>query len=137
MAPSLVYCREVGNIYSGTVFLALAGVLASADLDRRRRIGLFSYGSGCSSEFYSGWAGPQAEAALSQSGLAEHLAARRRLDMAEYERVLAANRHSRFGSKDAKIDTDDLADLYQAAFAERGVCVLGGIRNYDREYRDA
>jgi len=137
LAPSLAYCREVGNIYSGTVFLALAGVLASADLDRRRRVGLFSYGSGCSSEFFSGWAGPEAEAALAQAGLAGQLAARRKLDMAEYEQVLAANRRSYFGEKDAEIDPGGLSDLYRSAFAGRGVCVLDGIRRHERRYRDA
>ncbi|SMF97332.1 hydroxymethylglutaryl-CoA synthase [Methylomagnum ishizawai] len=137
LAPSLAYCREVGNIYSGTVFLALAGALASADLDRRRRIGLFSYGSGCSAEFYSGWADHRAETALALADLPGQLAARHKLGMVDYERVLTANRRSRFGEREARIDPGDLADLYETVFAGRGVCVLRGIHQYEREYRDA
>ena len=137
LAPSLTYCREVGNIYSGTVFLALAGVIASAELDRTRRIGLFSFGSGCSSEFYSGLATPRAEAALALAGLSESLANRQRLSMAEYERVLAANRRSRFGEREARFDPVDLEDLYDSAFKGRNVCVLKGIHHYEREYGDA
>jgi len=137
LAPSLTYCREVGNIYSGTVFLALAGTIASAMPDRKSRIGLFSYGSGCSSEFYSGWASPQAETALALAGLPENLAGRQRLNMVDYERVLAANRRSRFGEREARIDPVELHDLYESAFAGRGVCVLQGIRHYEREYGDA
>ena len=59
--PSLRYCQEVGNIYSGTIFLALCGVLAG--LTAPARIGLFSYGSGCCSEFYSGTADAASAAA--------------------------------------------------------------------------
>ncbi len=54
VAPSLAHCVQVGNIYSATVYLALCSLIDQADIDRPRRVGLFSYGSGCSSEFYSG-----------------------------------------------------------------------------------
>ncbi len=137
LAPSLTYCREVGNIYSGTLFLALAGIVASAEFDRRCRIGLFSYGAGCSSEFFSGWSAPAAQAALADAELDALLAARYRLNMNDYEKVLAANRNTHFGAKDARIEPEDLADLYQAVFAGQGICVWKGIRQYEREYCDA
>jgi len=137
LAPSLTYCQEVGNIYSGTLFLALAGIVASAGLDRRGRIGLFSYGAGCASEFFSGWVGPKAQTALAESGLEAQLYSRYQLHMPDYERVLNANRRSHFGAKEARVDPGELADLYQTIFAGQGICVWKGIRQYAREYCDA
>ena len=137
LAPSLSYCREVGNIYSGTVFLALAGTIAAGDLDQPCRIGLFSYGSGCCAEFYSGFAGPDAAAAVARAGLDRGLAERRYLNMEDYQQVLAATRHSCFGARQARIDPGDLTGLYQDAFAGSGVCTLRAIDNHERAYRDA
>lgn len=137
LAPSLMYCQEVGNIYSGTVFLALAGIVASAELDRRSRIGLFSYGAGCASEFFSGWLGADAQSALAESGLEDQLHSRYRLTMPDYERVLNANRRSHFGVRDVQVEPGDLADLYRTIFAGQGICVWKGIRHYAREYCDS
>ncbi|MCB1821912.1 MAG: hydroxymethylglutaryl-CoA synthase family protein, partial [Candidatus Competibacteraceae bacterium] len=61
LEPSLSFCREVGNIYSGSLYLALAGLLEQGDFAAPRRIGLFSYGSGCCSEFFSGLADQEAQ----------------------------------------------------------------------------
>src|SRR5205814_172965 len=54
VSPSLRYCVEVGNLYSGSLYLALCGVVAHRDHEAERRVGMYSYGSGCSSEFFSG-----------------------------------------------------------------------------------
>jgi polyketide biosynthesis 3-hydroxy-3-methylglutaryl-CoA synthase-like enzyme PksG len=60
MLPALKYCQEVGNVYSATVFLAVCGLIDAADFSTGdKKIGLFSYGSGCCSEFYSGVANAQ------------------------------------------------------------------------------
>src|SRR3546814_5068551 len=52
--PGLNYCQRVGNIMGATVLLSLASTIDHGAFDSPRRIGCFSYGSGCSSEFYSG-----------------------------------------------------------------------------------
>ena len=54
VVPSLNYCQRVGNIMGGTVYLALASAIDNGDFSSPKRIGVFSYGSGCCSEFYSG-----------------------------------------------------------------------------------
>ena len=48
-------CSRVGNIYTGSLYLGLAGLLdaQAAELEGQR-IGLFSYGRGCTGEFFSG-----------------------------------------------------------------------------------
>ena len=48
-------CARVGNIYTGSLYLGLAGLLhAQATELAGARIGMFSYGSGCTSELFSG-----------------------------------------------------------------------------------
>ena len=90
--PSLGACARVGNIYTGSLYLALAGVLdARADGLTRKRLGLFSYGSGCTSEFFSGVVAPRAAERIAAAGLPELLARRTRISVAEYERIVAAS----------------------------------------------
>ncbi len=51
---SLHYNRLVGNSYTASVFVALSSLLdLESDLEGRR-VGLFSYGSGCVATFFSG-----------------------------------------------------------------------------------
>jgi hydroxymethylglutaryl-CoA synthase len=51
--PGLLGAREVGNIYTGSVYMGLASLL---ETERNRvegkRVGVFSYGSGCGAEFF-------------------------------------------------------------------------------------
>jgi polyketide biosynthesis 3-hydroxy-3-methylglutaryl-CoA synthase-like enzyme PksG len=50
---------------------------------------MFSYGSGCTSEFFSGTVTPRAAERIAQTNLAGVLAERERIDVAEYERIMA------------------------------------------------
>ncbi|HEX7838659.1 MAG TPA: hydroxymethylglutaryl-CoA synthase, partial [Kofleriaceae bacterium] len=88
--PSLSLCARIGNIYTGSLYLGLAGLLdAQAGELVGRRIGLFSYGSGCTSEFFSGVVAERAVPQIAAAGLGELLAARERISIAEYERIMA------------------------------------------------
>jgi hydroxymethylglutaryl-CoA synthase len=90
--PSLVACSRIGNIYTGSLYLALAGLLdRDAARLRGQRVGLFSYGSGCTSEFFSGSVGPRVVERVRALDLAGVLAARERIDFGEYERIMALN----------------------------------------------
>ena len=52
---SLVYNRLVGNSYTASLYIALCSLLDNHDADlSEQQIGLFSYGSGFSAEFFSG-----------------------------------------------------------------------------------
>lgn len=52
---SIVYSKQVGNIYTGSLYLGLLSLLEnSQSLKAGDRIGLFSYGSGAVSEIFSG-----------------------------------------------------------------------------------
>jgi len=55
LEESLRYSRITGNCYSGSMYVGLASLLDHADEDLAgKRIGFYSYGSGCVGEFFSG-----------------------------------------------------------------------------------
>jgi hydroxymethylglutaryl-CoA synthase len=90
---------RVGNTYTGSLYLGLASLLhAQGQALAGRRIGLFSYGSGCSSEFFSGVIGARAGELVARAGIDALLAGRRRIDVAEYEHVMGL---ARDGSSEA------------------------------------
>ena len=51
---STYYNKNVGNIYTASLFLSLMGLLQTGNLVKNARIGMFSYGSGAVGEFFSG-----------------------------------------------------------------------------------
>jgi hydroxymethylglutaryl-CoA synthase len=87
---SLSACARIGNIYTGSLYLALAGLLDrdAAELVGQR-IGLFSYGSGCTSEFFSGTVEPRVVERVRALNLDAILAAREHIAIAEYEKIMA------------------------------------------------
>jgi hydroxymethylglutaryl-CoA synthase len=88
--PSLGLCARVGNVYTGSLYLGIAGLLhAQGAALANQRIGLFSYGSGCTSEFFSGVVSSRAPGRIAAADLDGLLAARTRIDIAEYERIMA------------------------------------------------
>jgi 3-carboxymethyl-3-hydroxy-acyl-[acp] synthase len=88
VAPSLVYPSLVGNLCSGSVYLALASLLDHAGIEAGTRVGLYSYGSGCSSEFFSGVVDQRSVAAVGGYRIGAHLARRRELSFDEYAALL-------------------------------------------------
>jgi hydroxymethylglutaryl-CoA synthase len=76
--------RQIGNIYTGSIYLGLASLLELDRLQVGQRLGLGAYGSGCSALFFSGRVQPQA-ASLPRLGLMERLEKRREISLADYE----------------------------------------------------
>ncbi|MEJ2691596.1 MAG: hydroxymethylglutaryl-CoA synthase [Candidatus Thiodiazotropha sp.] len=134
VAPSLTYCTQVGNVYSATLYLALCGLIDSADLGEFSRIGLFSYGSGCSSEFYSGIVTSESQQKLKRMQIDARLTGRRELQISEYDRILDLNAEWAFGIKDKEVDVTDFGDIYGEYFEGKGLLVLKRVKNYHREY---
>jgi len=55
IGESLIYSRQAGNCYSASLYVGLCSLLDNAAEDLSgKRIGLYSYGSGCVGEFFSG-----------------------------------------------------------------------------------
>ncbi len=65
VTPGLTYCQRVGNIMGATVFLSLLSTIDNGNFGSPKRLGCFSYGSGCCSEFYSGVVTPSGQEKLS------------------------------------------------------------------------
>lgn len=59
LEESLRYSRVTGNCYAGSMYVGLASLLDTAEEDLAdKRIGFYSYGSGCVGEFFSGTVQP-------------------------------------------------------------------------------
>ncbi|MDB4970851.1 MAG: Hydroxymethylglutaryl-CoA synthase [Myxococcales bacterium] len=88
VATSLRLPSQVGNIYTGSLYLALASLLEAeaAELEGKR-IGLFSYGSGCCAEFFAGTVPAGAGAFADKLEMAAPLKDRRKYTFAEYEQI--------------------------------------------------
>lgn len=86
---SLALPRVVGNVYTGSLYLALASLLATSERElARERVLFFSYGSGCCAELFTGEIMPGAQAALVD--LPAALESRRELSVDEYEALFRA-----------------------------------------------
>ena len=134
IVPSLNFCTHVGNIYSGTVYLALASLIANASYDSAKRVGIFSYGSGCSSEFYSGVITPKSREKMLAMKIDEALNTRRKLSIEEYDRIIDLNMEWLFGVQDKTVDLAGFAAIYEEQFHNNGLLRLKEIKNYHREY---
>lgn len=134
LGPSLAYGKRVGNTAGGSIFLALAGVVDTVDLTAPQRVGVFSYGSGCCSEFFSGVVSADGQARLRTMGISEALDRRYRLSIDEYEMLLKGESVVRFGTRDATLDHGILPEAW-ARFQVGQHLVLDAVVGYHRKYR--
>ncbi|WP_086313340.1 hydroxymethylglutaryl-CoA synthase [Enterococcus sp. 7F3_DIV0205] len=82
---SIVYSRQVGNLYTGSLYLGLISLLENGQLNAGEQIGLFSYGSGTVAEFFSGKLVEGYQQQLLADIHQKQLVERKRLSIAEYE----------------------------------------------------
>lgn len=129
--PSLAYPAQVGNLCSGSVYLALASLLDHADLGDGARVGLYSYGSGCSSEFFSGVVDSASSAAVAAQGIREHLSRRRELTFAEYAALLPDTLRTLVPAEHRTIDPEPYTSFLDA---DRPTLVYAGTKDYHRTY---
>ncbi len=88
VAPWLELNSVVGNIYTGSLFLALMDYLRKAQPAGGERVSVFSYGSGCGAAFGTGVVTPEAAGLAERLDPATHLEQRRKLDMDRYEELI-------------------------------------------------
>ncbi|GGP51552.1 hydroxymethylglutaryl-CoA synthase family protein [Saccharothrix coeruleofusca] len=134
LEPSLRYPRLVGNLCSGSVYLALASLLDAADVEGGARVGLYSYGSGCASEFFSGVVDGESAAAVREARIGDHLAARFEVDFAEYTELLAGNARCLVPERDRPAEAARCAPLLSRFGIERELLVFNGTKGYHRQY---
>jgi len=120
VAPGLEAVARVGNTYTASLYLCLASLLeAEGAALAGRRLGLFSYGSGCCAEFFTGTI-PAGAAGIGATGVRETLARRTFVDVPTYEQLLHAGEQG--GAPPAGFTGD---------------FVFHGVRNDRRLYGDA
>lgn len=134
VSPSLEFSRLTGNTYAASLFIGLASLLENGDFSVPRRVGLFSYGSGCAAEFYSGVVGIEAPGRL-VTKVGDALESRYPLNMAEYDVLMRHGQEGRAGVRDARMDLAPYQDVYEASMAGRGLLVLDGVEGFHRRYR--
>ena len=121
LTASQAACRQVGNLYTGSLYLALMSYLQNGEAQAGDRLGLFSYGSGAEGEFFTG---------ILQPGFADYvlplssaLRDRQQVSVAEYERLF--NQQLGMTAEDVNFSTEGDS----APFA------LAGQRDHQRQYR--
>lgn len=88
IGESLLYSREAGNCYSASLYVGLCSLLDNSAEDLSgRRIGLYSYGSGCVGEFFSGVVQPGYQKELLTEVHQKLLAGRAELTFRQYEDI--------------------------------------------------
>lgn len=78
--------RQVGNIYTGSIFLGLASLIEAHRLSPGERLCFAAYGSGCSALVFSGIVQREGKTLL-PLGVLERLGMRRMISVEEYERL--------------------------------------------------
>lgn len=134
VAPSLVYPGAVGNLCSGSVYLALASLIDNADVSEGARVGLYSYGSGCSSEFFSGVVDARSAETVAAMRIGEHLSARAELGFDEYTRIVEEGQRCLVPERERRVDPDRYAPILNRSGARRDLLVFTGTKDYRRTY---
>lgn len=126
--PGLGFCQRVGNIMGATSLLSLISTIVNADYSEPKRIGVYSYGSGCCAEFYSGVCDASGRMMLADMAIENQLDERYRLKMNEYDELIAGNGAVKFGTRNIILDN------FIEGTRKSGYLYLKRIREFHREY---
>ncbi|WP_294831717.1 hydroxymethylglutaryl-CoA synthase [uncultured Lactobacillus sp.] len=122
-ATSACYSKQIGNIYTASLYLSFLSLLENAQLPANAKVGLFSYGSGAMAEFYSGQICEDYGKALNQTADQEMIARRQKLTIPEYEQIF---------NQALKVPRDGLK---LASDEKSGTWYFAGTENHVRQYR--
>ena len=116
------YGKEVGNIYTASLYLSLLSLLENAKLPANAKIGLFSYGSGAMGEFYSGQIIEGYEKNLHANADQTMINRRQKLTIPEYEQIF--NQSLESPQDDIELQSDE----------QTGNWYFAGTKNRIRQY---
>jgi polyketide biosynthesis 3-hydroxy-3-methylglutaryl-CoA synthase-like enzyme PksG len=130
--PGLTYCQRVGNVMGATTLLSLVSTIEHGDFQRPQRIGCFSYGSGCCSEFFSGIVTSEGQERVRALRIKEQLDNRYELSMDEYDSLLRSSSAVKFGTRNVVLDS---AFIPQARHVQgKDTWFLTEIKEFKRHY---
>lgn len=133
--PGMNYCQRVGNIMGASTFLSLLSTIEHGNFDSPRRIGCFSYGSGCCSEFFSGVVTEKGQKQLRKFDIVSKIDDRYQLSMEEYENLLKNSRSVKFGTRNTKTDFNLIPEGAIEISRGKNRLFLESIQEFHREYR--
>jgi polyketide biosynthesis 3-hydroxy-3-methylglutaryl-CoA synthase-like enzyme PksG len=134
VAPSLRYPSRIGNLCSGSVYTALASIIDHAEIGDGARVGLYSYGSGCSSEFFSGVVDEASRQAVREMRIAERLGDRVTLSFSEYVPLLQGSQGCLVPERNRVIDPAPYLPLYARCGERQDLLAWTGTKDYHRTY---
>lgn len=121
LTASQLYCRQVGNLYTGSLYLALLSFLQNGQVKAGDRLGMFSYGSGAEGEFYTGIVQPHFLDYTND--VQAMLQKRHQVSIAEYEDMF--NHQLGMDEQDVEFDLGN----------DHAPFVLAGQQNHQRIYK--
>ena len=122
VSDSLSYARKIGNSYTASLYVGLVSLLDLIEKDLAgKRLGFYSYGSGCVAEFFSGVIQPGYQKMLNTIQHQKLLAERIALSYSEYE-AFYSFRYPQDGS------------ACEIPYHKTGAFRLAAIRNHRRIY---
>lgn len=125
LAPATRYNRLTGNTYAACLYESLCSLLDTAEEDLSgKRVGMFSYGSGCMAEYFSGLVVP---------GYREHLFAAAHRQMLEERTELTYRQYEDIYTYGIPQD----GDSHLMAPYRSGPFRLAGLENHKRRYERA
>ncbi|WP_125770089.1 hydroxymethylglutaryl-CoA synthase [Companilactobacillus furfuricola] len=104
---SIKFGREVGNLYTGSLYLGLLSYLINSDVQAGEELLLFSYGSGAVGELYSGVVAENFAENVNSENVKQTLAQRHQISISEYEEIF-----SKSISDGEKIDPDEVTGKF-------------------------
>ncbi|PCK09280.1 MAG: 3-hydroxy-3-methylglutaryl-ACP synthase [Alteromonadaceae bacterium] len=134
VGPATQYCKRVGNIMCSSLYLALVGLVDHGDFNKNSRVGLYSYGSCCASEFFSGVIMQTAQDKLAKMEIKNHLDSRYSLSFAEYESLFEHDKTFEFGKNNFTTDKGAIPGAWEG-IQGGGRLVLDKVdENFHRHY---
>ena len=130
--PGMIYCQRVGNIMGATAMLSVASTIDHGNYDEPKRIGAFSYGSGCCSEFFSGVVTKEGQERLRAMNIKQDLDNRYEMDMETYDKLLVDSNALKFGTRNMETDTSFVPQARNTI--GRPVLFLKRVNEFHREY---
>ena len=134
--PALRYASELANLYSGSVYCLLAGLVDSGsatDLPPGTPVGIFSYGSGACAELLAGRILEPAHDTIGRRRIGEHLAERLPVSLELYERLVRET-EIMLTRPEYRPPENLVPELYERSYRGRERLLLTRVENHHRLY---
>jgi 3-hydroxy-3-methylglutaryl CoA synthase len=132
--PSIEDTCKIGASYGGSVYIALLSLIRNAaDISQRKRIGIFSYGSGSCAEYFSVMVGANAQQIAQNSNMEHLLNQRHQVSVEEYE-LIENQRVEMSKSENYMPDINLIPNAFESQYEGQNKLIFIGSKNYYRNY---